>query len=401
VARTRRHVRWKAQGHGRHVPRDVSDVVGAAAALFLIRDQFAAAQRLKLGRHADFRHLQLVLQRLCERLIGLGPLRQADLLDIRVHRFGNRLVEVPGPRGPKDPARHFRIGHHRRGLCHPVADIPQLLDFLVAGLAEVVPDRCSRRDDVRLVPAVGDDVMRALLDAQVLAAEVPPDVHQLRGVERRSAAPRRTGPVRALALEAVLDRDEAVLCAIAPADAKIVANVRENRDVDVLEQPGTHEVRLRADELFRNARPQHQRALEALLLHHPLHGERRGDLQRHPGVVPFTVARRARDHRFVIRHAGLLRRLRDVVDVRPEGDDWLPRSPPRSPRGRDSGDPVLNGEAVLLEDVGEVLRGLEFLEAELAEAEDRVVPFLDVFLHRVDLEADVALVLLQLRAGLP
>ena len=35
-----------------------------------------------------------------------------------------------------------------------------------------------------------------------------------------------------------------------------------------------------------------------------------------------------------------------------------------------------NGEAVLLEDVGDVLRGLEFLERELAEAEDRVVHLL-------------------------
>ena len=49
------------------------------------------------------------------------------------------------------------------------------------------------------------------------------------------------------------------------------------------------------------------------------------------------------------------------------------------------------------EDRRQVLRRLEFLEAELAEAEHRVVPLLDVFLQRVDLEADVALVLIQLR----
>ena len=111
------------------------------------------------------------------------------------------------------------VGHHRGGLRHVVADLPQLLDVVVAGLAEVVPDAGVRRHDVRLIAAVGDHVVRALLQAQVLAAEVPADVHQLHGVERRPAAPRRAGGVRALALEGVLDRDQAVAAAVAPADA--------------------------------------------------------------------------------------------------------------------------------------------------------------------------------------
>ena len=59
--------------------------------------------------------------------------------------------------------------------------------------------------------------------------------------------------------------------------------------------------------------------------------------------------------------------------------------------------PLLHREAVLLEDAGQVLRRLEFLEAELAEAEHHVVHLLDVLAHRVDFEADVALELIELR----
>ena len=43
----------------------------------------------------------------------------------------------------------------------------------VVGLAEVVPDAGVARHDVGLVAAVGDHVVRALLQAQVLAAVVP------------------------------------------------------------------------------------------------------------------------------------------------------------------------------------------------------------------------------------
>ena len=102
-----------------------------------------------------------------------------------------------------------------------VADLAQLLDVLVVGLAEVVPDARVRRHDVRLIAAVGDHVVRALLQPQVLAAEVPADVHQLDGVERGAAAPRRAGRVRALALERVLDRHEPGADAVAPADAEV------------------------------------------------------------------------------------------------------------------------------------------------------------------------------------
>ena len=133
------------------------------------------------------------------------------------------LLKWPGQAEPRTREVHLGAGHHRGGLRHLVADVPHLLDVVVVGFAEVVPDRGVRRHDVRLIAAVGDDVVRALLNAQMLAAEIPADVHQLDGVERRASAPGRAGRVRAFALERVLDRDESVVRAVAPADAHVVA----------------------------------------------------------------------------------------------------------------------------------------------------------------------------------
>jgi len=80
----------------------------------------------------------------------------------------------------------------------------------------------------------------------------------------------------------------------------------------------------------------------------------------------------ALDKRVEIGDAGLLRRLRDAVDVAAEGDDRRAGAPARHPGGGDAGDPFLDLEAVVAEDAGEVARGLDLLEAELAEAEDGV-----------------------------
>ena len=115
----------------------------------------------------------------------------------------------------------------------------------------------------------------------MLAAEVPADVHQLDRIERAAPAPRLAGGVRALALERVLDRDEPVPAPCAPGDAEIVADVREQHDVDVLEHAGAHEVRLAAEELFGDAGPELQRAGKLFALHDLLHRERRGDVERH------------------------------------------------------------------------------------------------------------------------
>ena len=128
-----------------------------------------------------------------------------------------------------------------------------------------------------------------------------------------------------------------------------------------------------------------------LALHHFLHGKRGDDVERHAGVVAFAVAGRAFDHGLVPADAGLLRGLRDIVDIAAEGDDGLAGAPTGHPRGGNPGDAALDFEALFFEDAGEVFGGFEFLEAQFAEAEDAVHHDLRLFLHGVDLAGEVGL----------
>ena len=155
-------------------------------------------------------------------------------------------------------------------------------------------------------------------------------------------------------LNDVLDRDEAGAVAVAPGDAEVVADVREERDVDVLEEPGADEVRLRADELL--GHPGQIRIVPGSFSRSMIFFTASAAvmLSGLAGVVPFAVTGRAFDHRIVVGDARLLRRLRDAVDVGAERDHRLARSPRRHQRGRNAGDALLHGEAVLLEDVGQV-----------------------------------------------
>ena len=77
-----------------------------------------------------------------------------------------------------------------------------------------------------------------------------------------------------------------------------------------------------------------------------------------PGVVAFAVPGRAFDDRIVVGDAGLLRRLRDAVDVRAERDDRLARAPRRRstpsecrPRSRSTVKPFFFEDAVRYFDV--------------------------------------------------
>ena len=131
---------------------------------------------------------------LCAKALILGtPLRHPHVKHVGVDRLGQRLVHMLWPGCAKHPRLDRGAGHRSRAVGHLVADIPHPHDVRVVGLAEEVPDRRGRRYHVRLVAAVADHVVRALLDPQVLAAEVPADVHQLHRVERTPAVPGVSG----------------------------------------------------------------------------------------------------------------------------------------------------------------------------------------------------------------
>ena len=265
-----------------------------------------------------------------ERLIRVAPLRQADALDVGEGGLGDGLVEVLRPGGCQAPASAAARcrSSSRRPWQSSSPICPHLLDLRIRRLAEVVPDRGRARDDVGLIAAVGDDVVRALLERQVLAAEVPADVHQLHGVERAAAAPRRSRRRARSRRGTMYCTDTRPVPARRPRTRPSSSSTCVNSATSTsLNKPGAHEVRLGADELLGRARPDPDRAGELLALHDLLHRDRRGDVERLPGVVPFAVARRAFDHRIVIGDAGLLRRLRNAVDVRAEREHRLARAP--------------------------------------------------------------------------
>src|SRR5262245_12411696 len=125
--------------------------------------------------------------------------------------------------------------------------------------------------------------------------------------------------------------------------------MREQNGIDILEHARAYEIRLRADELFRNARPDLDRAGNPVSLHDALQRDSGGDVHGLPGVVTFTVTRRARDQWIVIRDARLLRCLGNSIDVRTERDYGLARAPGGEPRGWNPGKTALHREAVLLQ----------------------------------------------------
>src|SRR5215469_10904141 len=97
------------------------------------------------------------------------------------------------------------------------------------------------------------------------------------------------------------------------------------------------------------------------------------------------------DQRIVIGHARLLRCLRNIVDIGAEGDHRLALSPACDERGRYSGNTSFDTESFLFQDSGQVFGRLEFLEAQLAEAEDAIHHHLRLLLHAVDLALQIGL----------
>src|SRR6185503_2700689 len=93
--------------------------------------------------------------------------------------------------------------------------------------------------------------------------------------------------------------------------------------------------------------------------------------------MSLTVAGRERDLRLAITDGRLLVRLRNAIDVGAERDHRFAGAPLCDPCGGNTRDATFNFEAVLLQDSGEVFRGLEFLEAEFAEGEQHVDDLLD------------------------
>lgn len=78
--------------------------------------------------------------------------------------------------------------------------------------------------------------MRALLQPQMFAAEVPACIHKLDGIERAAAVPRRHGRMSGFAMKEVLHRDQTLgRETLAVLGAERIVYVRTQHDVSVFE----------------------------------------------------------------------------------------------------------------------------------------------------------------------
>jgi len=87
----------------------------------------------------------------------------------------------------------------------------------------------------------------------------------------------------------------------------------------------------------------------------------------------------------VIGDSRFLRRLRDAINIGNEIDHRFSGAPRGFPGRGNAGDAALHVKAMLLEDAGHVARGLKFLEAQLAVAENFVDHLLRQRSEAVDL----------------
>src|SRR5947199_6061562 len=116
----------------------------------------------------------------------------------------------------------------------------------------------------------------------------------------------------------------------------------EDDRIDVFEHPRANEISLGPQQLLRNAGPQHQRSLQMLTLHDFFKCKRRREVQSLPAVMPLTVPWSALNDRVVVSDAGLLRGLRNAVDIGPECNHGLSAAPSSGPRSWNTSDAPLN-----------------------------------------------------------
>jgi hypothetical protein len=107
----------------------------------------------------------------------------------------------------------------------------------IVEFAEVVPHGGFGRNDVGLIPAVKDDTVRALREPQMLASEIPGNVHKFDGVKCAATFPRGESSMRRLTMKEILNRDR-------PAEisrtggiggGKTVADMDAEDEVDIFE----------------------------------------------------------------------------------------------------------------------------------------------------------------------
>src|SRR5437879_2688102 len=182
----------------------------------------------------------------------------------------------------------------------------------------------------------------------MLPTKVPADIHELHGIERTPAFPRRTGCVRALPVKTVLSRNQAGTAGTV-FGAEIARNVRTQHHVEIMKEAGIHHVGAAGEQFFGDSGVNADGALNIVLLHQALDRYGRSDVNSLTGIMSFAVARTAGNERSMIRHTGFLGGLGQTVDVGHEADDRFPRAPTRDKRSGHAGHASRNAKTLSFE----------------------------------------------------
>ena len=111
----------------------------------------------------------------------------AELAQIGVHQYSKGFVGKHGIVAVHHLVLHARTcakGGRLRGGDHP---FEQALDDLGAGVAHVVVHLGELGDDIRRIPAIGDDVVHAGVRRHMLAHQIDHEVHRLHAIKGRAA----------------------------------------------------------------------------------------------------------------------------------------------------------------------------------------------------------------------
>src|ERR1051326_6565569 len=129
----------------------------------------------------------------------------------------------------------------------------------------------------------------------MFTAEVPADVHQFDCIQSASPPPWRSGRMGTFTFEIVFDRNQSVVGAGPYGYAKVVADMSEEHDVGIFEDTGADIVSFRSQQFFSYSRPQFDSSGQMLPFHNFLHCQGGKDIERHSGIVAFSMAGRAFD----------------------------------------------------------------------------------------------------------
>ncbi len=162
-------------------------------------------------------------------------------------------------------------------------------------------------------------------------------------------------------------------------------------DVQVAKQAGLHHVGPAGEQFLGDTGIYANGPLYFVFRHDLLQHQGGRHVHRLAGVVAFPVAGSAGYQRRVVSHAGLLRRLRQAIDIGHESDHRFPRSPRGDERRRHSGHAAGDLKPIFLEQARDVSRSLHFLKSKLGEAEDFVHHLLREGFSLVDKRARLGL----------